>query len=1217
MRAMREHNDIPKSLIWLFLLFLSFSSFGQSTCPNADFEQGNFNGWTGYRGGCCPITANIPGIVNGRHTIMSGGGMDPFSNGTLPVVAPGGVYSARLGNSNVGAQAERLAYSFLVDATRALFIYRYAVVLEDPNHTVADQPRFEINVFDQNGSTIDCGTYLVYSSAGIPGFETYIAPNGSVIHYKNWTSVGIDLTAYIGQMVTIDFAVGDCAQGGHFGYAYLDCYCAPLEISSDMCENDQFATLSAPSGFASYLWSNGETTQSITVPNPSVGTTYSCTITSFTGCSVVLNILLQPTVIFPNIQMTVPCQSTTLFSDATVVLHGSPITEWYWQFGDGHESYLQNPDHYYQQPGIYQATLIVTNSIGCTDTVSQQLEILPPPLADFSYTPECPTDPIVFVDESSTPNGYVQSWSWDMGDGSINNGQNIVHEYQDTNSHMVTLIVIDSAFCSDTVQYVVDYIPASTASFTYESSNCLDGGMQFFNTSMVNNSEPVSLIWDFGDGTDQVVDDESPYHVYDQTGQYDVSLIVVDATGCVSEYHATVGVQSTIEAGFSFGISCVGDTTLFMDASLVQFGNIVQWNWDFGDGQMVQTNVPQVGHIYQDQGQYQVGLTIVLDNGCTNGVVDTIVTLLPPIASFSYQPACPGEQFTFQPQDQEGSSPIIQHVWNMGDGSPELNASSLQYAYDEFGTYIVSYTINDANGCASTFIDTVATFDIPVADYFVPQGCVSFQIPFDNMSSIQNGLIVSSVWNFGDGSGSVGEDATHAFAQAGTYFVELTVESDHGCFGDTIHEVVVSDNPISDFTSTLACTGGVIELVNRSIAQNGSLVARQWSLDGGQTWFTWGDTLNTTFLTSGWHEVGLVTTNSAGCTDTLFNDVLILDPPSPSFIVDPVCTGQASEFINTSSYMTGLPIAFTWDLSNGFTSTDQDITFAFNGVGSFPVSLTMEYVGLDACSDSFASFAIVHPDPIPDVATVPTLCESNRVFLTDLSSVPNGYISEWIWTFENGHVSYVQNPVAPYMSQGVYDVQLTVVSNNGCMASTTFNDLITVIRDPVANFTTSPQNINIFNNTVHFQNTSTFATSYLWIFGDGEVSYETSPDHQFEAGDHDVVLIAYNSAGCADTVRATLSVSNLYTLYVPNTFTPNGDGFNDIFAAKGVNIKEFEMLIFNRWGELIYSADDIDDGWNGFYDGVLSQIDVYVYRIIFRDVFGIKHDLFGTVNLIR
>jgi gliding motility-associated-like protein len=460
-------------------------------------------------------------------------------------------------------------------------------------------------------------------------------------------------------------------------------------------------------------------------------------------------------------------------------------------------------------------------------------------------------------------------------------------------------------------------------------------------------------------------------------------------------------------------------------------------------------------------------------------------------------------------------------------------------------------------------------------------------------------------------------DETHVFSQAGTYFVELTVESDRGCINSIINEVVISDNPISDFTSTMACSGGVFEIVDRSIAQNGSIIVRQWSFDGGNSWNTGDDTLNTVLVGAGWHEIGLVTTNSAGCTDTTYNDVLVLEKPTPSFAVDPACDGIMSELLNTSTYMTGIPVIYNWDLHNGFTSTDEDVTFMFPNSGTYPVTLTVEYIGLDACIDSVTSPAVVWPNPIPNVLAVPELCESNRTFLRDMSAISSGYIAQWVWTFDNGRVSNVQNPVIPYVNAGTYGVNLTVISENGCAASASFANIITVTRTPIAYFTSSPQDINVFNNIVRFHNNSSFADGYLWSFGDGTVSSEYEPEHQFAVGDHEITLIAYNFAGCADTMKVTLSVSDTYSLYVPNTFTPNGDMFNDVFMAKGVNIDEFEMLIFNRWGELIYCTNDLDSGWNGIYEGVPSQIDVYVYRITFRDIFGIRHDLFGSVNLIR
>ncbi|HNB33720.1 MAG TPA: hypothetical protein PLJ79_07865, partial [Bacteroidia bacterium] len=181
-------------IVFFVTLSLSNLLYGQqaSSCTNLDFELGNFVGWTGKTGSCCPISMFSNGIVTGQHTIMSGAGFDPHSNNQIPVVAPGGTYSARLGNDQAGSQAEQLSYSFQVTPQTELFIYRYAVVLEDPVHDPIEQPRFEIRVFDQAGNPIGCGTYNVVSGAGIPGFQTWFDPNiGSDIHFKTWTTVGI------------------------------------------------------------------------------------------------------------------------------------------------------------------------------------------------------------------------------------------------------------------------------------------------------------------------------------------------------------------------------------------------------------------------------------------------------------------------------------------------------------------------------------------------------------------------------------------------------------------------------------------------------------------------------------------------------------------------------------------------------------------------------------------------------------------------------------------------------------------------------------------------------------------------------------------------------------------------------------------------------------------------------------------------------------------
>jgi hypothetical protein len=300
-----KDNYIPRSVI-------NLTQAINGPCENIGFESGSFTGWTGFVGEHCIVNsiAQVCTPINGfaQHCIMTPGMVDPLIPG-LAVVAPGSNYSLRLGNTINGGQAAGIRQVFKVDSTNLLYIYRYAVVLEDPqDHTDPERPYFTAILYDENLTEIDCSKYTVIVQSNLSGFNrlcvnsssrnsggrgtptTYIGTNtgcpvGAVgydgssnnissgnnlpvngacgnnqldIYWKNWTTVSIPLNAYFGKNVTIEFIAADCEPSGHLGYAYLDGDCLPqkiLSIGSPVCvRTNQKATLSGPQGFSAYQW---------------------------------------------------------------------------------------------------------------------------------------------------------------------------------------------------------------------------------------------------------------------------------------------------------------------------------------------------------------------------------------------------------------------------------------------------------------------------------------------------------------------------------------------------------------------------------------------------------------------------------------------------------------------------------------------------------------------------------------------------------------------------------------------------------------------------------------------------------------------------------------------------------------------------------------------------------------------------------------------------
>ncbi len=369
-------------------------------CKNADFELGNLERWNGFTG-VYATPKQTPGLDRGnindpdaRHSIMNAGGYDPVVGPALRTTGPlGGRYAHRLGNRSTGAQAEVLTYEFTVTNTTKNFFYYYAVVFEDPSHPVAEQPFFSVEMvaIDGNGSetSLGCAEYEVRPDPADPTFqETSNQLTGSgVIRWKDWTLVTIPLDNYVGQDVRLEFTTKDCDQSGHFGYAYIDAFCGDIEIGSNkgdsytICPGES-VTLSAPEGFQSYDWSNGETTREITVNQAG---TYTVNLIPFStnpllNCDVSLDAEVVVAEV-PTAQFSLDEGCNDAFVDFVFEGSGSaqyPFAEATWYFGDGTTSHADSAfTHTFPGPGNYDISLVVTNDALCKDSTAQSITIAP------------------------------------------------------------------------------------------------------------------------------------------------------------------------------------------------------------------------------------------------------------------------------------------------------------------------------------------------------------------------------------------------------------------------------------------------------------------------------------------------------------------------------------------------------------------------------------------------------------------------------------------------------------------------------------------------------------------------------------------------------------------------------------------------------------------------------------------------------------------------
>lgn len=334
-----------------------------------------------------------------------------------------------------------------------------------------------------------------------------------------------------------------------------------------------------------------------------------------------------------------------------------------------------------------------------------------------------------------------------------------------------------------------------------------------------------------------------------------------------------------------------------------------------------------------------------------------------------------------------------------------------------------------------------------------------------------------------------------------------------------------------------------------------------------------------------------------------------------------ICEGE-SVTLNASGGNT-----YTWSPSSSLSDAHTASPVASpQSSTTYTVSIT-DVNGCTAAGDM-----VVWVEQAPDIDFYPDKYEGCKPLRVDFSSLTSSTISQYTWDFGNTsagnhNTSSMANPSHTYNRSGSFTVSLTVTSDNGCSNEITYPYLITVFPQPIPSFYTLPREGGPDDMLFSFFNESLNAELFRWDFGDENAGSDNTstlenPQHQYqEAGTYEVWLTAISPDGCIDSISRNIIIRGEHTFYVPNAFTPDADGINDVFLPYGIEIdnNKFNMYIFNRWGELVFETDDVNKGWDGTVRNTANKAPpgVYVWLIYLQnDIVGRKKYV-GHVSLLR
>jgi gliding motility-associated-like protein len=696
----------------------------------------------------------------------------------------------------------------------------------------------------------------------------------------------------------------------------------------------------------------------------------------------------------------------------------------------------------------------------------------------------------------------------------------------------------------------------------------------------------------------------------------------------------TLSATATTGPTASFTISqnnfCAGQCINFTNTSTGSPFTSTSWNFGGGASPNTSTTDSPTSICFNTAGTYTVTLTVTNASGSDTETA-TVTVLTEPTASFTASSTSICQNACINYTGTSSGGPFTSTNWTFAGSSTatSTSASPSNICYPTAGTFAAQLIVVNSSGCNDTISQNITVAPGPTAS-FTSTGtnlCVNDCINYTNTST--GGPFTGTGWQFNGSSTATSTSSNPTnicYPTVGTFTTTLIVGV--GTCADTATSTITvttcTTPPVSSFTSnagTTVCEGDIITFTDNST--NGP-TGWAWTVSPAAT-FAGGTTASSQnpqiqFATAGTYTITLTASNSIGTGNTASSTITVVvcsTPPVSAFTSNAGATVCAGDILTFTDASTGTPTSWAWTVSpaatfsGGTTASSQNPQIQFNTAGTYTVTLTASNAS-GAGNTATQTITVINCTTPTAVFTVSdnTICAGSCVTFTNSSTGATIYG----WNFPGGtpSTSTSQNPGTVCFS-GAGTFTVTLIVSNGTTADTA-TTTITVSAAPTV--TASQDTLIDLGNTVTISATGSGSGTYSWTPTTG-LSCTTCASPNASPQVTTDYVVTYTLNGCSATDTVVVSVNIIEGIGVPNAFTPNDDGNNDVLFVMGQGITEMHFVVYNRYGQKVFETTDQTVGWDGTLDGKKFNTGVFVWHLDYTMISGESGTLKGDVTLFR